>query len=174
MAPTAIAVIRLYTALILAIFGGLAFAQEPTEVDAQDSFVGVWSAHYQTTFVYLIIHSDRTANFILLDQGYQVSQTRWSPAKNGIIVDGLPKFRLWKGASPDSARVQMQDFPQEATNDTFARFPLHFHMKKQSHDDRWDTGFDEKTLPSGWLSKDPPADFPEKAGMPRSAPTDGG
>ncbi|MCA8984591.1 MAG: hypothetical protein R3C12_06250 [Planctomycetaceae bacterium] len=141
---------------------------EGVATDADNDFVGVWSTHYQTTFVYLIIHSDRTANFILLDQGHSISQTRWYPAKNGIIVDGLPMFRFWKGDSPDTARVQMQEFPQEMTNDTFGRFPLCFIMRKQKKPEPTSTEPGRITVPKEWLNDEPPSLFDERIGVPRA------
>ena len=159
--------LRSIVPLILLLQSGLALAQDSKSTESENSFVGIWSTHYQTTFVYLIVHSDHTANFILLDQGYSVGQTRWSTAKNGIIVNGFPKFRLWKGDTPNTARVVMQEFPQEATNDTFGRFPLYFYMRKQVPRQGWDRKLDEASLPEAWLSDQPPADFNAKAGMPR-------
>lgn len=166
MSPSS-GVLRQIAYLMLFVQSGLAFAQDSSQAEPENSFVGIWSTHYQTTFVYLIIHADHTANFILLDQGYSVGQTRWSPAQNGIIVDGFPKFRLWKGDSPNTAKAVMQEFPQEATNDTFGRFPLYFYMRKQVPRKGWDRKLDPTSLPESWLSDQPPADFEAKAGKPR-------
>lgn len=146
-------------------------ADEGVAKDADKDFVGVWSTHYQTTFVYLIIHSDRTASFILLDQGHSISQTRWYPVKNGIIVDGLPMFRFWKGDTPGTARVQMQEFPQEMTNATFGRFPLFFIMRKQKGPEPISNEPGKMTVPKEWLNDEPPSHFDERVGVPRpSAP----
>lgn len=76
---------------------------------ALEEFVGIWSSHYQQTFIYLIIQPDQKAVFALLDQGHSFSGVPWVPAKNGIIVRGLPMLRLWKTKEPDRCKVRMQE-----------------------------------------------------------------
>lgn len=131
-----------------------------------DSFVGIWSAHFRQTFIYLVIESDRTAVFALLDQGHSFEERNWFPAKNGIIVGGYPMLRLWKTNEPDRAKVCMQEVPPEATNNTFVRFPLNFYMRRhqrRQHPAKWA----DLQPPVDWLGGEPPRLFDSMVGKPR-------
>lgn len=137
---------------------------------ALGSFAGIWSSHYQTTFIYLIIQPNQQAVFGLLDQGHSFGEVPWEQAKNGIVVRGLPMLRLWQTENPNRCKVRMQAVPPEMTNDTFARFPLNFYMTRQRS--RLPAAFAEQKIPKEWLSGQPPSDFDEMAGKPRRNKSD--
>lgn len=136
-----------------------------------DSFVGIWFAHYGQTFIYLVVGSDRTAVFALLDQGYSFDEREWFPAKNGIIIGGYPMLRLWKTDLPDRAKVCMQPVPPEATNDTFVRFPLNFYMQRQQRK-QLSAKLSDLQPPADWLAGEPPAAFDGMLGKPRDITPD--
>lgn len=140
-------------------------ADEKTKTAAND-FSGIWSAHYQQTFIYLIIQPNQKAVFVLLDQGYSFGEVPWAPANNGIIVRGFPMLRLWKTKQPHRCKVRMQAVPPEATNDTFVKFPLNFYMKRQQQN-QLPPALAKMKIPNDWLSADPPSDFDDMVGRPR-------
>lgn len=132
---------------------------------ASDAFTGIWSSHYQQTFIYLIIQPAQKAVFALSDQGHNFVEVSWIPAKNGIIVRGFPMLRLWQTNQPDRCKVRMQEVPPEMTNDTFVKFPLNFYMTRQLH--QLPAGLAGLKIPKDWLGADPPSDFDNMAGKPR-------
>ena len=131
-----------------------------------DAFTGIWSSHYQQTFIYLIIQANQKAVFVLLDQGYSFDEVPWLPAKNGIIVRGLPMLRLWKTKQPDRCKAQMQALPPEATNHTFVKFPLNFYMMRQKQS-ALPAALAELKIPQDWLNAHPPSEFDQLVGTPR-------
>ncbi|TWT60748.1 hypothetical protein [Rubinisphaera italica] len=133
---------------------------------ASDAFAGIWSSHYQQTFIYLIIQPHQKAVFALLDQGYSFGEVPWVPANNGIIVRGFPMLRLWKTKQPDWCKVRMQAVPPEATNDTFVKFPLNFYMTRQKQNPL-PPALAQLKIPKDWLGADPPSDFDDMVGKPR-------
>lgn len=159
--------------VITAITGALLYStsdarsQDNAQVaDESDSFLGIWSTHYQQTFIYLVIQPNNKAIFALLDQGHSFSEVPWFRAENGIIVGGLPMFRLWKTTNPKRCKVQMQAVPPEATNSTFIKFPLNFYMGRQPQRTLPDT-LAELKVPNNWLNAEPRSDFDDVAGKPR-------
>ena len=135
---------------------------------ASDAFAGIWSSHYQQTFIYLIIQPKQKAVFALLDQGYSFGERPWVSAKNGIIVHGFPMLRLWKTEQPDRCKVRMQAVPPEATNDTFVKFPLNFYMTRQKQKQfPLPAALAELQIPKDWLGAQPPSDFDQMVGRPR-------
>ena len=139
-------------------------ADDETKI-ASDAFTGIWSSHYQQTFIYLIIQPNQKAVFALLDQGYSFGEVPWIPAKNGIIVRGFPMLRLWQTNQPDRCKVRMQEIPPEMTNDTFVKFPLSFYMTRQQ--DHLPAALAELEIPKDWHGADPPSDFDRMVGKPR-------
>ncbi len=133
---------------------------------ASDAFAGIWSSHYQQTFIYLIIQPHQKAVFALLDQGYSFGEVPWFPANNGIIVRGFPMLRLWRTKQPDRCKVRMQAVPPEATNDTFVKFPLNFYMTRQQQNPL-PAALAELKIPKDWLVAEPPSDFDDMVGKPR-------
>lgn len=133
---------------------------------ASDAFSGIWSSHYQQTFIYLIIQPHQKAIFALLDQGYSFGEVSWVPAMNGIVVRGFPMLRLWKTKQADRCKVRMQAVPPEATNDTFVKFPLNFYMTRQRRN-RLPDALAELKIPKDWLGPEPPSDFDDMVGKPR-------
>ncbi|MCA9124582.1 MAG: hypothetical protein KDB11_30615 [Planctomycetales bacterium] len=133
---------------------------------ASDAFIGIWSSHYQQTFIYLIIQPDQKAVFALLDQGYSFGEVPWVQAKNGIIVHGFPMLRLWKTNQPNRCKVRMQAVPPEATNNTFVKFPLNYYMTRQEQFPL-PAALAEQKIPEDWLGSDPPSDFDRMVGKPR-------
>lgn len=131
-----------------------------------DAFAGIWSSHYQQTFIYLIVQPNQKAVFALLDQGYSFSEVTWLPAKKGIIVRGYPMLRLWQTERPDRCKVRMQAVPPEATNSTFVKFPLNFYMTRQKHFSL-PTALAKQPIPDDWLNADPPSDFDRMVGKAR-------
>lgn len=130
-----------------------------------DALAGIWSSHYQTTFIYLIIHPHQRVIFALLDQGHSFGEVSWIVAKNGMVVSGFPMLRLWRTARPDRCKVQMQEVPPEMTNDTFVKFPLNFFMTRQNSP--LPAAFAEQKIPKDWLDAAPPSDFDDMVGKPR-------
>ena len=130
-----------------------------------DAFAGIWTSHYQQTFIYLIIQPDQHAVFALLDQGYSFGRVPWIPAKNGIIVRGFPMLRLWKTKQPHRCKVRMQAVPPEMTNSTFVKFPLNFYMTRQK--DMSFAALAEQNIPQEWLGAQPPSDFDGMVNQPR-------
>jgi hypothetical protein len=138
------------------------------KTDVRDAFAGIWSTHYQQTWIYLIIQPDRKAVHGLLEQGsHSFGEVPWIPADNGIIVRGYPMFRLWKTDQPDRCKVQMTAVPPELTNATFVKFPPYFYMTRQR--DPLPASLAKMEVPKDWFDAAPPADFNKLVGQPRNA-----
>jgi hypothetical protein len=159
--------IRLFSIMLLMTIGAaIACAEETTEENGDSLFLGIWSTHYQQTFITLVINRDRTAQFLLIGPGHSIGTVNWRPAPNGLIVDSLPRFRLWGPSVNDRVRAEMEPLPPEMTNVEMQRFPLAFYLKRQ-RDSRDTTKQFERPLPDGWRNHAPPPDFDEAAGQPR-------
>ena len=141
--------IRLLAIMLLVTIGAaITHADETTEEIGDPSFLGIWSTHYQQTFITLVINRDRTAQFLLIGLGHSIGTVNWRPAPNGLIVDSLPRFRLWGPSVNNRVRAEMEPLPPEMTNVEMQRFPLAFYLKRQ-RDSRDVTKQLERPLPDG-------------------------
>lgn len=158
--------------LIVTVFAALAvmssgYAEDIPPADPDFPLLGIWSTHYQQTFITLIINRDHTAQVVLIDQGHSIGTVPWKPAPNGLIVEGLPRFRLWHGKTNERARAQIEPLRPEWTNDTLLRFPPSFYMRKSHSNQAVLKQLATRPMPAGWNADAPPASFEQDAGRPR-------
>jgi len=137
-------------------------------------FLGVWQTHFEQTFFTLIINPDQTAYFILIEGGsHQLTKVKWEPVAGGILVDSLPRFRLWKVPKDEDsvARAQMEALDPALTGSSIRRFPTSFYMKHLRRDELVRTlpiDFAKREVPAGWSNETPPEEFDAQVGIPRT------
>ena len=150
---------------VIALLTSAACAEENSSV--KQEIAGVWITHYQQSHLMIIIHRDHTAHVLWIMKGsHQIGDVRWRPAPNGLIVENVPRFRLWRMPSKDQMRVEMEKLPHEWLGGDLKRFPLAFYMKKQ-RPFSWPKEIVDRPLPEGWLAPTPGPDFEDRAGKPR-------
>lgn len=139
------------------------------ETDRNDGseFVGTWHVTSATTSVLLIIQPDGRATFILIQKGsHGIDNVTWKPLAGGILVEGLPRFRFWKGRNRMEARVEMEPLPPELTDASMQEFPQTFFMRRVGQ--RTFSGpITKRELPAGWADGTLPTGWDEKAGRRR-------
>ena len=60
--------------------------------------IGTWSSHHAQTGMVLSIEPNGHALLMFIHDGsHSTGRTTWRPFYGGILVDGLPRLRLWPG-----------------------------------------------------------------------------
>lgn len=156
------------TISIVTVSSGTAVPDDGATASAAAPFLGVWQTHFEQTAIILIIRPNDKAHFILIQSGSrQVSNVDWKAVPGGLIVDGLPRFRLWNGRDQNEVRAQMEALHPDFTNRQLRRFPLSFYMKRDDVRRNLPPQLQRRALPNGWMDEMPPARFDEQAGRPR-------
>ena len=77
-----------------------------------DEFIGVWHTTSATTSFLIEIKPDGEAFFVLIQGGtHGIDNVSWKPLPGGLLVNGIPRLRFWKGRNKNEARVEMESLP---------------------------------------------------------------
>ena len=132
-------------------------------------FIGTWHVTSATTSVVLTVMPDRKVQFILIERGsHGIDLTTWKPIAGGILIEGLPQFRFWKGRNRSEARVEMEPLPAEATRRGVRQFPRTFFMRRIASKRRISNEVAERDFPDGWNKATLPEGWDQTAGHRRS------
>ncbi|QDU06671.1 hypothetical protein [Gimesia aquarii] len=113
------------------------------------------------------IKDDGEAVMILLQDGaYNMGNVAWKPVPGGILIDGLPRFRFWKGRNRNEARVEIEALPPEMTRSDWQEFPLSFFMRR-AISRRLPKQLQERSLPKNWGNATLPPEWDQAAGRRR-------
>lgn len=146
----------------------LPIADAKADDDVSASFIGTWHVTSATSSVILSIGPKGQASSILIDKGaYGIDSVTWKSVPGGILVEGLPRFRFWKGGNPQQARVAMEPLPPEVTSASWQEFPLTFFMSRIETKPENAKSTPERKLPAGWNDATLPAEWDETAGRRR-------
>ncbi len=136
--------------------------------DDPAAFVGTWHVTSGTISIVLSIKPEGEALFILIGEGsHGIDNVTWKPMAGGVLIEGLPRFRFWKGRNRSEARVAMEPLPPKATSARMQQFPLTFMMKRMDTKRNDSQAVRERKLPAGWSEAMLPAEWDETAGRRR-------
>ncbi|MCH9653772.1 MAG: hypothetical protein K0U86_12475 [Planctomycetes bacterium] len=142
-------------------------ADEKPKQDAVSEFTGTWSTISGTNSVIFSIKDDGEAVMFLLQSGaYNMGNVPWKRVPGGILIEGLPRFRFWKGRNRNEARVEMEALPPEMTSEDWQEFPLSFFMRRASSK-RLPKQFHQRSLPKNWGNAKLPPEWDQSAGRRR-------
>lgn len=83
----------------------------------------------------------------------------------GILVKGLPRFRLWASKPAGPIRVEMEELPAEMeVSKGFRTFPLRFFMRRAEVNG---LVANSRSLPQGWDQPTLPPEWDQTAGKSR-------
>ena len=142
-------------------------ADQKPKKDVVSEFTGTWSTISGTNSVIFSIKADGEAVIFLLQDGaYNMGNVPWKPVPGGILIDGLPRFRFWKGRNRNESRVEMEALPPEMTSEDWQEFPLSFFMHR-SRSKRLPKQLRERSLPKNWNNAKLPPEWDQTAGRRR-------
>ena len=138
-----------------------------TAKESSKPFVGTWHTTSGTMSIFLGIEADGGALFIWIQAGsHSYGTLRWEPLPNGLLVEGLPRFRFWKGRNANEVRVEMEPLSAEMTGPELQRFPLRFMMHRVVGN-KMSKELTRRQLPDGWKKPTLPDNWDETAGKRR-------
>ncbi len=120
--------------------------------------LGTWTTHHATTFLTISIEPEGQALvYWSWDGSHSVYRTRWKEMKNGLIVEGFPRFRFWltEGNGPPLMRMEPLH-PKLEVSDDMRKFPTEHRMLLVSGAERREWA--NRPLPNGWEAESPPVE----------------
>jgi hypothetical protein len=143
------------------------------QVSAQDvpetgtGLTGSWQVTSASNSVVLSIEPSGQALVLMMQSGaHSMVRTKWRLLPGGLLVEGLPRFRLWAGPDQQHLRAEM-DLPARAdVGDGWREFPVTFFMSRIG-DARFPEALLERPLPVGWDKAVLDKDWDQKAGQRR-------
>lgn len=167
MKKDAVPIVSCFAFFSLILCSAIGAGAEPCE-DVTVDFMGTWHVTSATNSMILSIKPEGDALFVLIQKGsYGIDNVTWKPVAGGILVEGSPRFRFWKGRDPTEARVAMELLPPEMTEASLQQFPLTFFMR-QIDTERNDSKIaQERKLPPGWTEATLPTEWDQTAGRRR-------
>ncbi|WP_339911880.1 hypothetical protein [Symmachiella dynata] len=147
-----------------------AVVKDNTNLKVANEFIGVWHTTSATTSFLIEIKPDGEALFLLIQGGaHGIDNVTWKPLPGGLLVNGIPRLRFWKGRNKNEARVEMEPIPAEMTNAEMLQFPLRFMMRRIDEKRQLPKAYLERKLPTGWTDATLTKDWDRTAGKRRSA-----
>ena len=142
------------------------FADNETQPES-NTLLGTWQIHYVTTSLTISIEADKTA-VVYWDWNGSSScyRTKWIEKKNGLLIEGFPRFRFWKTDNINRPVMQMEPIDPKLTTEEMAKFPIKHVMIKIEMDDKWLGQMTNRPLPKGWESESP-VEKPDKKFLTR-------
>ena len=129
-----------------------------------NSLLGTWSTHYTTTFLTISIEADHTAVIYWDWNGsHSCYRTKWIEKKNGLLIEGFPRFRFWRSDNIKRPIMQMEPIDPKLTTEEMAKFPTKHVMREIEMNDRWLSGpLAKRPFPKGWESESPAKNHDKK------------
>ena len=90
---------------------------------------------------------------MFVDRGsVSIGRHLWRPLPGGVLIDSVPRFRMWEASGSCEARVEMEVLPAEVeVSGGLKSFPLKFCMRRVTHAPI-PKELLERALPKGWES----------------------
>jgi hypothetical protein len=119
-------------------------------VEPETAFTGSWHVSSAVNSIVLSIEPGEKALVLLLESGsFSMARSTWKPLPGGILVESMPRFRLWAGRDQLEVRVEM-DLPAELdTSEGWRDFPGTFFMRR-IEDAELPKALRDRPLPAGW------------------------
>jgi hypothetical protein len=162
---------------LVLIYGGLlASAARGSDLAAlrEDvSFIGTWRVTSATNSVVLDIKPEGRALVILIQRGsHAVDSASWTPMDGGILVESIPRFRLWEGRTAEESRVEMEPLPPSLTDESMQQFPLAFFMHRVGTKRSDARLLPQRELPPHWTDAQLPPEWDQTAGQRSASASD--
>jgi hypothetical protein len=155
-----------FLAMLPVSIAGATAAEE--KADAAN-LMGSWFVTSATTSFVFSIEPKNEGLFLFIENGsFSIGRIRWKPLPGGVLLEGLPRIRLWAGRNADEVRAEREDFPTAEVSRGFKQFPLSFFMKRVTAREV-PASWLNRPLPGGWEEAALTADWDEKAGERRTA-----
>jgi len=107
----------------------------PTADNLKKPLLGSWFVTAGQMSIVFSLEASGEALVLFVEGGaVTIGRHLWRPMPGGLLIDTLPRFRLWQSSGPCEVRVEMEELPQEVeVSDGFKHFPLRFCMKRVTH-----------------------------------------
>ena len=130
----------------------------PREEKEIEPFTGSWFVTSAITSLILSIEAQGEVLFLFIEGGaFSILRTTWKLAPGGLIIEGMPRIRLWPGGDPHALRAEMEPLPDDLEVSVgFRRFPRKFFMRRVANA-RLAGQLDKRPLPEGWDKPAPDA-----------------
>jgi hypothetical protein len=137
--------------------------------DPANLCIGSWFVTRAQTSLILGIEPKGGVLFIFIEKGaFTIGRNEWKEAPGGIMVEGIPRFRLWAPNNPqERIRAEMEELPKEfETSKGFQTFPLSFFMSRAELRPNAKNLLD-RPLPKGWDQPRLKPEWDQSAGKAR-------
>ena len=134
-------------------------AEDAPNPGAEQALFGPWFVTAGEVSIIISVEPSGQALVVFDEKGaITIGRHSWRPLANGILVDTLPRFRMWHLSDPGDScevRVQMENLPDSVEVSSGIRnFPRRFCMKRVDHAPL-PRAVADRPLPKGWEAKKP-------------------
>lgn len=132
------------------------------------SLLGSWHTTRATKSMVLSIRKDGRALMMFIQPGqHSMNHVPWEPFQGGILVQGIPRVRLWHGRHDQELRAEIEPI-SEIDYDPDEQFMQTFFMRRIG-DRQVPKGWKERPVPESWKRETLDEAWNQAAGKPRKA-----
>ena len=118
-----------------------------------NNLIGTWQTHHAQTFLTISIEADKTAVVYWDWNGsHSCYRTKWEKKKNGLLVEGFPRFRIWQSDNVNRPSMQMEPIDPKLTTEEMTKFPTR-HVMSKIETFVLPEQMKNRPLPQGWESE---------------------
>ncbi len=144
-------------AVMLAVLMAMAIAAQPEEDTKEESWqklLGSWQVTSAQTSLILSIEPNRQVLVLWIHPGsHSMLRTSWKPFHGGILVQSMPRIRLWSGRADSHTELRAElEAVTEIDFDPNKEFHDHFFMKRIEY----------REMPPQWLDRPVPREWMEE------------
>ena len=131
------------------------------------SLLGSWHTAAGLNSIVLSLEDSGEALFMFIEGGsYSISRTKWKFMPGGILVQNVPRLRLWAGRSTSELRAEWEQIPGLDVSKGVNEFPSAFFMGRVETRAAPPEMLN-RPLPAGWEKSAPGAGWDQQAGKRR-------
>jgi hypothetical protein len=139
------------------------------EKESWHSLVGSWQTTIAQKSLIISLDNNGQALVLFMQPGqHSTARVSWKPFHGGILVQGMPRIRLWHGRknSYHELRAEIEAIP-EINYDPDEAFVQHFFMRRISYEEipkQWST----RSVPRHWTDETLDEEWNASAGKRRA------
>jgi hypothetical protein len=143
-------------------------AETQTEDQPPKQLIGSWFVASGRMSMVFSLEPSGEALVVFSENGaLSIGRHSWKAMPNGVLINTLPRFRLWESTGPCEVRGEMEEMPPGfEMSEGFRHFPLRFCLKRIVHA-RFPRELAERPLPGSWDNSAVGDDWDQTAGKRR-------
>lgn len=144
-------------------------APKATKEESRHRLLGSWQTTSAQTSLILSIEPNQQVLVVWMYPGsHSMVRTSWKPFHGGILVQSVPRIRLWpgRGDADDELRAELEAVP-EIRYDPEKAFLQRFFMRRVEYEE-WPQELLDRPVPGKWKSEELDAEWNASAGERRA------